>query len=65
MINIDYPLFSNSNPFYNSNQNLNPYKNFLRNVYHENLLYTPKVIENDDEVKKNISEQIKSVIFVF
>ena len=49
-----------TNNSYNFN-NINPNKSFQNNVFKENFLYTPKIIENDDDVKKNITEQIKNV----
>lgn len=63
----------------NNNNNFNPYstngslnfqngynhKNLTRNVFQENLLYIPKVFEDDEKVKRNITEQIKSVSFTF
>ena len=56
----------NFNP-YSTNSSINlqagPNKSPIPNVFHENLLYCPKVFEDDDEVKRNITEQIKSVIF--
>jgi len=70
---INYDNFSSNNNIiikdfnpYSTNSSAislagNQSKNTTRNVFYENLLYNPKIIENDDEVKKNISEQIKSV----
>jgi len=58
-INIDNSnILKTHNSFYN---NANLQKNFTRNNFNENLFYTPRHVENDDEVKRNITEQIKSV----
>lgn len=72
-----YDNFSTNNSINNvENNNINPYstnnsfnfqagnKSNIRNVFHENLLFTPKIIEDDHEVQRNISEQIKNVSFL-
>jgi hypothetical protein len=37
---------------------------YSRSAFTDNINFNPKIIENDDHVKKNITEQIKNVIYI-
>ena len=66
---LDSHVRSSFHPYLTSSsfhaQGGNPNKSGTRNVFHENLLYAPKVIEDDEDVKRSIAEQIRSVTIYF
>jgi len=50
---------------YGTTNSLNYSKNLPKNVFIENMNYNLKPIPDDEDVRKNISEQINYVKFIF